>query len=45
MKYHTAPEGEWLPIDEESILATDNSGSLTNAGANEDNSFGKLHRV
>ena len=45
MKFYTAPEGEWLPIDEESILATDNSGSLTNAGANEDNSFGKLYLV
>ena len=42
MRPYTAPEGVWLPIDEESILATADSGVLVNAGVDNDNSWGKL---
>ena len=44
MKHYTAPEGVWLPVDEESILATANSGGFQ-LEEDTDNRWGKLHPV
>ncbi len=44
MKYYTAPEGVWLPVDEESILATENS-RIKNAGNNDDDRWGILYPI
>ncbi len=45
MKHYTAPEGVWLPVDEESILATADSGSSLKVGEDTDNRWGKLFPI
>ena len=46
MKHYTAPEGVWLPVDEESILATADSGAgLKMMDGDPDNRFGKLIQI
>ena len=42
MKHYTAPEGVWLPVDEESILATADSGVKLKMGEDQETGFGKL---
>ncbi len=44
MKHYTAPEGVWLPVDEESILATANSGGFR-LKEDTDDCWGKLYLV
>ena len=45
MKHYTAPEGVWLPVDEESILATADSGLNLKVDEDKDNRWGKLFPV
>ena len=46
MKHYTAPDGVWLPVDEESILATADSGAgLKMMDGDPDDRFGKLIQI
>ncbi len=45
MKHYTAPEGVWLPVDEESILATADSGVNLKVGEDKDTGWGKLIQI
>ena len=41
----TAPEGVWLPVDEESILATADSGVNLKVGEDKATGWGKLIQI
>ena len=45
MKHYTAPEGVWLPVDEESILATADSGTNLKVGEDKETGWGKLIQI
>ena len=45
MKHYTTPEGVWLPVDEESILATADSGTNLKVGEDKDTGWGKLIQI
>ena len=45
MKHYTAPEGVWLPVDEESILATADSGVNLKLGEDQETGWGKLIQI
>ena len=45
MKHYTAPEGVWLPVDEESILATADSGANLKVGEDKEGRYGKLIQI
>lgn len=45
MKHYTAPEGVWLPVDEESILATADSGTNLKVGEDQETGLGKLIQI
>ena len=45
MKHYTAPEGVWLPVDEESILATADSGTNLKVDEDKETGWGKLIQI